>query len=533
MTDTAAQPPLNAAITRIWPCLRESRDWLIILLLIAATVMLRIHDLRTYSIPAPVVVDEHTNLLGAETFALGRLTNPPVLLHDQLFEMYVVNFPTRMMKYQPAMALFMAAGIVWFDHPYWGVLACMALAIGASYWAMVGWCSRPVALAGALVLMLLFRAPHYWIQSYWGGGHVFLASMLMLGAYPRIFIHHHYRAIIPASFGLVLAMLSRPLEGGVLALALAISGAITWWRYFSAAERRQFLHAIWRPMTIIIGSYIAWQMYYNYRVTGDALTLPYMAYESFYAKQPLFTFQQPRYENNFAHPVITKLQNFDMRYYWDKKQRPVGLLILNFLILTGLDRLPRLSTQLAFFAAHLPLITLWLESKKHKPTTHSILPFYICWILLCLCFIYSAPSMPHYLAPYFAVIVVMLAASSRGVMFNRLVLTACVGMYATMLATIGTYTYTFPNAMRTMRKWDINQRLMIQPGKDIVFSMNRSLAPIYNEPDIDNSEVIWAWPLSPEKNQELIDHYPDRNVWYIPSGRAIELRPYPRKEDEQ
>jgi hypothetical protein len=37
---------------------------------------------------------------------------------------------------------------------------------------------------------------------------------------------------------------------------------------------------------------------------------------------------------------------------------------------------------------------------------------------------------------------------------------------------------------------------------------------VYNEPDIENADVIWARDLGEKKNKELINYFKERNIWY-------------------
>jgi len=50
---------------------------------------------------------------------------------------------------------------------------------------------------------------------------------------------------------------------------------------------------------------------------------------------------------------------------------------------------------------------------------------------------------------------------------------------------------------------------------------------VYNNADIDASNVIWARDMGYLKNQELLRRYPDRHVWYVEHTNGIgELIPY-------
>ncbi len=52
---------------------------------------------------------------------------------------------------------------------------------------------------------------------------------------------------------------------------------------------------------------------------------------------------------------------------------------------------------------------------------------------------------------------------------------------------------------------------------------------VYNEADIDNSKIVWARDMGYLQNLDLLEHYPDRQVWYVDRGDvAASLVPYDR-----
>src|SRR6185312_9080426 len=117
----------------------------------------------------PIVHDEFSYLLQADTFAHGRITNetPPAWQHFETE--YTPLTPTYASQYQPAQGLILALGEVVLHNAWWGVWLSIGLMCGAIFWALEfvlppGW-----ALFGAFAAALQFGIFGIWMNSYFGG----------------------------------------------------------------------------------------------------------------------------------------------------------------------------------------------------------------------------------------------------------------------------------------------------------------------------------------------------------------------------
>jgi hypothetical protein len=523
------------ALLESWPRLNRfaGQRWTIFLPG-AVAALIRLALLPWLPVPYPATHDEFSYLLGADTFSQGRLTNPSHPLWKFFETIHVISIPTYASKYPPGQAFFLAIGERLFGQPFFGsVLECF-LFVSAVVWMLRVWMPPGMALVGGFCTAAAFGTGNYWLESYWGGGAVAGSGVaLVLGAAGRIRSRGRFIRAWPLAVGIILIWFVRPFEGGFFVLA---AGALV---LFDVVRRRLPANCDWRAsglrsfiaVLLVCGAVtLAFQAYYDFRVTGRVWVLPYLLHQQQYNYEPVLWIQRPTTPTIEANPVIREYhQEWEFNQYkerrdlftgrgsWvaelekeltppDLKERlKVAELLVVLVVILALSFLSRNDgvVRELWFVLVVSAIPLLLESFTfaHYMVAVTVTLIALVFRLIWLCYErhWPKPSIGPLLAAC------LIAALFCGAVGNNI------------FRAWREVKHPFPFRVERAR---IERELMAQDGMQVLFvryspEHDPGLEWVYNGADIDGSKLIWARDLGPEQDKQLIDYYRGRHFWIL------------------
>src|SRR3984893_12157911 len=220
--------PAEQIFSRVESLLSQfaKRRNLVVLSLFSGVIVVRLAALPLLHVPVPGIHDEHSYLLMSDTFAHGRLANPP---HPMWlgFETFHVNwFPTYSSIYPPAQGATLAVGQL-LGSPWIGVLLSTAAMCSAITWMLQAWMPSRWAFLGGVLAAIKFGVASYWMNSYWGGAAAAIGGALVLGALGRVSKRPPAWNGVALGLGVAILANSRPYEGMLFCIPAA--AWFIWW----------------------------------------------------------------------------------------------------------------------------------------------------------------------------------------------------------------------------------------------------------------------------------------------------------------
>jgi hypothetical protein len=510
--------------------LAERTRWAMLALAVLP-VALRLILLPHHPIPSPQIYDEFAHLLVADTLSHFRLANPVHPLHRFFETFFTLQEPTYSSIYPLGQGLVMAVGRAIFGTPWAGVLAGAGAFCALCYWMLRAWTTPLWALIGGALAVIEFGPLSEWTNTYWGGSAAACAGCLVFGALPRLKEAPNRRDAILLGAGLGLHLLTRPYESVLLILAVILFFAPFW---------KTSLRLDWLRMAVLATvPAIALVLVQNKAVTGSWTTLPYQLSQWQYGVPESLTFQaQPA-----PHRELTPQQALEYRSQTSYRDRN-GETLKSYLL-----RLEYRVRYYRFFflpALYLVLPLFFLALREYR----------FVWVALTLLLFALGANFypffyPHYIAALTCLFVLVSVTGLREL--SRFRITTSREAVCTILALCGAHfllwygVHVFEvEAMLPYETWDVinhtnperriavNQALAEVSGKQLVivrYSPRHIFQDewVYNAADIDHAPIVWARDLGQEQNRELLNYYPDRNVWLLePDEQPPEMTPYVR-----
>lgn len=489
-------------------------------------------------VPPPTIHDEFSYLLAADTFAHGRLTNPPSPFFRSFDTFHVLQQPTYQSKYPPAQGLFLAFGKILTGFPITGAWIEIALAATALSWMFYAWFPRRWALLGS-TLVCLHPAMMMWSQCYWGGGAALLAGALLFGGIRRFADVPLSRYAFTATCGAGLLVLSRPYEG-LTAILIACGMLLIQLRNADPSMKKAAIRAF-APALVPLVLALGFTGLYDRDVTGSVIRLPYALYESAHFQVPAFLFQHLKREPTGIPPAMHAMNGYYMSEYLSSTSSVSGIILGGLKKLIEIWRVLLEINNINAFP-HYPILVMGLW----QSTFQFALFVPILWLLaaarrdrwLALAFVGACLGAAalvvetwfntHYAAPFAPLGAVLLLGSLRQLnawtIDRRRIGKSVVGMLV-VIYIVSFFVCFRQEAQCEFAPWAVQrtriESMLERESRPSIVLVRYSPKHfwghewVYNGCDLERDHVLWARSIDPVEDSRLLAHYHGRQVWLL------------------
>lgn len=480
------------------------------------TLGMRLALLHWMPEPNPIIHDEFSYLLAADTYAHGRLASPPHRFWQHFETFQELQQPTYASKYPPLQGLALALGEKLGGDAWAGVVLTSALMSAAVCWMLQGWISAEWALGGALLFAFRIGVLSYWINSFEGGAIAAIGGALVFGALARVTLRGAYVHAWTWGLGVAVLIHSRPYDAAVTGLVSAI--ALAWLLRKSGASMTSAFARVAIPALCVMAVALAGAAYVDLAVTGHATTLPYQAHDREYVAASPFLFTALPPEPVYRHAMMREFYTGAAVQIWkDARSEPLVQL---------LGRASVVGTFL--FGAWPAAVLLLLWPYALKTTEERAGAVFSAAGLASI-----APLVgvyPHYAAAFAPVFLLRFLqglsrlSSWRPALNYKWLGQAAAGAVIVWFVLSGRDSFSATLADRSAHfgaaRASVQRKLAALPGPQLVMvrygaGHNPQNEWVFNAADIDASKVVWAREMTPQQDKPFLEYFHDRQVWLL------------------
>jgi hypothetical protein len=409
------------------------------------------------------------------------------------------------------------------------------LMCAAICWMLYAWVPPRWAILGGVLVMInpVLGIAGYWAQSYWGGAVAATGGALLLGGIKRLMRQPRVHVSLLAGIGLAILANSRPFEG----LLVSLPASIFLFIRILGHPLRVSIQRIIIPVLIVLSLTILGMGFYNLRITGNPLRLPYQIYEETYAMAPIFLWQKLPREPEYRHKVIRDFHATYALSFYTSQRSISGFLTKNAYSLVALE-LGITNVLLIPVVIAFPILTPW--TLRNRWASRGFLIYFV----LILGFLTATFKWSHYLAPiiglnYYFVLTALRLAPWHYRRAGHLVLRWTVFLaIITFLALLYEAIKKDKSSSWQGQRGKLLDQLTQEDGKHLIvvsYGPGHSVHNewVYNEADIDHSKLVFARAINSTQDCQLVKYFKSRRIWLLDvDGSIPKLKPYPRNQCE-
>ena len=505
----------------------SGRPFLSVTLLAGAAACARLSLSPFIGTPEPVIPDEPSLMLQAQTYLSGHLANHVSLFPD--FEsVYVLLSPTYSSMYPVLRSFPLLVGYCLGIGPWGGVLLSMVALTVAVYWMVREWINANYAFIAALIIIIRYGLFGLWVNSYLGTAFTALGGVLLLGGFKAVRSRPSLLNGAVLGLGVVILMTTRPYEGMVYALPFGAALVVHFIRS-TRLDRRSLVPAGFAAAVLVAAGF-GLTLAHNRAVTGDWKVAPYLLYRQTSGQVPVFLVESrdPGGEGHARYAPTQRGVNYDVTYY-KRRETWAGIL------LTEVSRFRNNWNFYVGFALLTPFL-VGIYALMGEPTVLLAAAALVVGLSL------ETFDFATYAAPGLGFVTLAIMAGFRslrqwrplgypyGLSLSRILPFVLVIISVIPLSSVltGWSVYTYPQFSGSTCCWlrprslhmTVADEVDRYGGRDLIIVDSGEQAAakaeyvVFNDRDIGDEKTIWIYD-DPELNQLAIDRYPGRRIWRL------------------